>query len=132
MFALGLILSGSLVGRNSFVNWILMSEFMEVCARLCYSVYLVHVFIYLQYYVSVRTALYAQYSYIIWIYFYVLIASFLLAFPFTLLFEVPFMNIEKFLLFPPRSKPEKKEVKVDTEETPSKDLQKTMLTSSGD
>ena len=111
-----------MVGRNRFIQWIFKSEIFEVLARLTYMVYLLHVFLLLQYFFTLRDAVFYQSSYMLWIYFYTLIFAFLLAIPCTLLFEVPFMTLEKLVLFPPKPKREKKKKDVDPEATKLEEL----------
>ena len=119
LFVLGmaLVMQGPMVGRNKFITWIFSSEFFEVTGRLTYMVYLLHVFLFLQYFFTLRAPVHYQSSYMLWLYIYVLILVFLLAIPCTLLFEVPFMTLEKLVLFPAKPKREKKKQDQDLEET---------------
>ena len=108
VLGLALFMQGLLVGKFEFLRWVLASEFMEVVARLCYSAYLIHIFVLTQLYVSARSPMYFQNSYVLWIYCYVIIFTFLLSIVFTLTFEVPFMTLEKLVIF--RKKPRKDSV----------------------
>ena len=71
---------------------------------MCYSVYLLHLFVLLPLLFSAREALIFSYADTMVLYLKVVVFSYLLAIPFALAFEVPIMSLEKLLLFPPKKK----------------------------
>jgi hypothetical protein len=99
-FGLGLILMPTFVGRLRIIKSFLGSEPFAIMARLNYMVYMLHCLVIFWYITDLRQSIYAN-ELNLWFYsFGVFIVSFLLAIPFTLLYEAPFLNIEKYLLFP--------------------------------
>ena len=104
LFVLGMALatSGALVGHNSFLQTLLGGDVWEVFSRLNYSVYMIHMYVFYWYYYTSRQALTIQASYIMWAYFACVIVAYVFAFPFTLICEAPFLQLEKLVLFAPR------------------------------
>ena len=102
VFGVGLIVMPTIVGRLRFLIHFLGSETFSVLARLTYVVYMIHIVIMLWVLLDVRQGLYAS-SLGQWIFgIGTWVISFLVAIPVSMMWEVPFLNIEKYLLFPQR------------------------------
>ena len=94
------------------MNFPLLRSFLggylwQPLARLSFTVYLVHFVVTMWYFGTTRSAIHVSFTSATVSFFSCLILSFLTAIPFCMLFELPFMNIEKWLLFPPRNKKER-------------------------
>jgi len=100
VFGLGLIILPTFVGRLRLVRNILGSEPFAVLARLNYMVYMVHCLVIFWYLLDSKQSIYANELNLWFMSIGAIVVSFLFAIPATLLFEAPFMNIEKYLLFP--------------------------------
>lgn len=107
-----MIIVPTFVGRLRVIKSFLGSELFAVLARLNYMVYMIHCLVIFWYLLDQRASLYATELNLWFLGFGVVVLSFLFAIPFTLLFEAPFLNIEKYLLFPSP----KKEIKSDVKE----------------
>lgn len=100
VFGFGLVLMPTFVERLRIVKNFLRSEIFIVLARLNYMVYMVHCLVIFWYLNDTRQAGYMT-SLNQWMFSIgVTVVSFLFAVPLTLFCEVPFMNIEKYILFP--------------------------------
>ena len=100
VLGVGLIISPTFVGRLRVVRGFLTADFFVVLARLNYMVYMVHCLVIMYYLNNTFASLYVTTVSQWFLAFGVTIVSFLLAIPLTLLCEVPFMNLEKYVLFP--------------------------------
>ena len=106
LFIIGLmlVLMPTFTGKLRGISALLGSHFWTPLARLTFSTYLIHYLIIFWYLNSSRSAVYI-YSGTLWFNcFATTTISYALAIPFSMIFEVPFMNIEKFLLFPPKER----------------------------
>ena len=106
VLGVGLCVIPCFVGRLRVIQAILGNEIMAVLARLNYMVYMIHCIILIWIISDQKQAGYIN-SLNQW-YFSIggAVLSFLFAIPATLMFEVPFMNIEKTVLFPASKKPQ--------------------------
>jgi peptidoglycan/LPS O-acetylase OafA/YrhL len=104
------------VGRLRVIKNLLSSEIFAVLARLNYMVYMIHCLVLFWYLNDMRQANYVN-SLNQWFFsISTTVISFIFAVPFTLLCEVPFMNIEKYVLFPSKPRPKRGSIKaVDNE-----------------
>ena len=107
VLGLGLVLLPTFVGRFRIVKNLLSSEIFAVLARLNYMVYMIHCLVLFWFINDLRQASYVN-SLNQWFFsISTTVVSFIFAVPFTLLCEVPFMNIEKYVLFPVKSRPKR-------------------------
>lgn len=105
VFGLGLILIPTFVGRLRIIRNFLGSEIFAVLARLNYMVYMVHLLVIFWFLADLRQGVYLNNLNQWFFSISSTVVSFAVAIPFTLLCEVPFLNIEKYLLFPTKKKP---------------------------
>lgn len=114
MFVTGIALAimPTLVGRLRAVNGFLSNEIFSVLARLNYMVYLIHCLVMFWILADLRQGNYVNFVNQWYFSIGIMIFSFLFSIPTTMMFEVPFMNIEKYILFPaPQKKGAVKESK---------------------
>ena len=62
VFALSMILSGPLVGKNGFMRFILGSRGLVPWARLTFIIYMIHIPIYMWFYSQMRQSSYISYK----------------------------------------------------------------------
>lgn len=109
------IIIPTFVGRLRIVKNLLSAEIMSVMARLSYMAYLIHGIIILWYLFDLKTSIHVS---ILNQWFFsigTVVVSYSFAIPFTLLCEAPFMNLEKYILFPARSKSKGEDNRVEEE-----------------
>ncbi|CAI2384962.1 unnamed protein product [Moneuplotes crassus] len=102
--AVGLIIAPTFVGRLRVIKGFLGAEMFEVLARLNYMVYMIHCVVMMHFLNDLRASVYVT-STSQW--FFAIgstVISFLVGIPLTLICEVPFMNLEKYVLFPKKPK----------------------------
>jgi len=104
VFGLGLILIPTFVGRLRIIKNFLGAEIFSVLARLNYMVYMIHFLVMLWYISDLRQAIYVNWINQWFLSIGITVVSFALSVPFSLICEVPFMNIEKYVLFPAQVK----------------------------
>jgi len=104
VFGLGLILIPTFVGRLRVIKNFLGAEIFSVLARLNYMVYMIHILVIFWYLTDSRQAYYINWVNQWFLSIGAMIVSFALSVPFSLICEVPFMNIEKYVLFPAQVK----------------------------
>lgn len=104
VFGLGLILAGPLAGRGRFLKVFLGSRFWAPWAKLSFYAYLIHMFVFSFYFGQMRTSLYLNHKTILFSYCGVILLTLLMAIPFSVFLEAPWMQLEKLVLFPPRRK----------------------------
>lgn len=113
VLGIGLVLAPTFVGRLRLVKYVLSAEPFVVLARLNYMVYLIHCLVIFWYLNDLRQPSYVtnlnQWFFAIG----TVVVSFILSVPFTLICEVPFMNLEKLVLFPYKTKPIKENENVE-------------------
>jgi peptidoglycan/LPS O-acetylase OafA/YrhL len=109
VFGLGLILTGPLVGKGSFLQVFLGSRFYAPWAKLSFYCYMIHLFIFTLFFGQARTAIYLSHVSVMWVYFSVIALTMMFSVPFSVLFEAPWMQLERLVLFPPKAKPAKEE-----------------------
>jgi peptidoglycan/LPS O-acetylase OafA/YrhL len=124
VFGLALILMPCFLGQSRLVRLILGADFFAPLARLTFSIYLVHIFIIGYFLGSSKQMIYLENYILVFLCVGVTIISTIVAIPFSLLFEVPFMNLEKYVLFYQKPRKPKAE-KMEFEETD--DVKKTLL-----
>ena len=100
ILGLALVLLPTFTGKLRGISAFLGSTFWTPLARLTFSTYLIHIPVMYWNLGSQRTAHYVQTANLWFLTFSCATASYILAIPFSMLFEVPFMNLEKFILFP--------------------------------
>ena len=105
-FALGvgLILMPTYVGRLRIIKNFLSAEIFIVMGRLNYEVYLIHCIVIYVFIASQEQGFHVTSLSQLFFSIGVFVATFTFAIPCTLFFEVPFMNIDKTILFPQNSK----------------------------
>ena len=101
---LALILCPVFAGKGSLLRYLLAGHFWTPLARLSFAGYLIHLLIFEYYLWTQRTSFYWQHINVLHLYLGTVFFTFLFALPYSLLCEIPFMNIEKFILFPPRER----------------------------
>lgn len=100
-----LILMPTFVGRLRVIRGLLRAEIFSVISRLVFMVYMIHSLVIFWFLVDTRQPFHINNLDLWFVCFGGLIASLFFAIPFTLICEVPFMNIEKYILFPPKIDP---------------------------
>jgi len=103
-----MIIVPTFVGRHRLIRNILASEPFVVLARLSYMVYVIHGLVIQWLTLDTRQAFYVNSLNLWFISIGAIVVSFLFAIAGTLLFEAPFMNIEKYLLFPQKNNSEQR------------------------
>ena len=111
LFSIGviLILLPTFQERISWLKSFLSSDFMVVAGRLTYAVYLMHLPIIFFYLGDLRYGEWVSFMSTFLLAFAILGASFVFAVPFVLICEIPFMNLQKFLMMPKKKISEKSE-----------------------
>ena len=99
-----LILMGPLTGRNSFMRWILGGSGYNSFARLSFMAYLIHLLVFKYFYSQMRQSVYITNKGVIFTLLAVIFITFVVSVPLSALFEAPFMQLEKLVLFPERPK----------------------------
>lgn len=107
VFGLALILAGPITGKGSFLQVFLGSRFYAPWAKLSFYSYLIHLFVFTWFLAQMRTTLYLNHLNVLWIYSGVIFFALLLAIPFSVLFEAPWMQLESLVFFPKKQKPKK-------------------------
>ena len=100
-----LILMPTFVGRLRVIRGLLRAEIFTVISRLVFLVYMTHSLVIFWFLVDTRQSFHINNLDLWFICFGGFVASCFIAIPFTLICEVPFMNIEKYILFPPNIDP---------------------------
>mmetsp|Transcript_23190 Transcript_23190/g.25732 ORF Transcript_23190/g.25732 Transcript_23190/m.25732 type:complete len:519 (+) Transcript_23190:580-2136(+) len=109
LFVVGvtLIILPTFQNRLSWIKYLLSSDFMCVLGRLTFSVYLLHTPFQIFFMADIRQGQWINNLNGWWFMLSTLTISFLMAIPFSMYCEVPFMNLEKHFLMPkPASKNE--------------------------
>ncbi|CAI2359321.1 unnamed protein product [Moneuplotes crassus] len=96
----GLIIAPTFVGRLRVIRGFLGAESFAILARLNYVVYLIQSVVLAQLVNNVRASIYVDTISQIFFTIGAIAVSFIVAIPLTLICEVPFMNLEKYILFP--------------------------------
>ena len=112
---IALILLPLLAERLSWVSGILGNVMWVPLARLSFSCYLVHALVYTWYSADKRQFDYVSKQSLWFDYLSIAVVSFLVSVPFHLLFEAPFINFERLLLFPVVERHPEKAFKEDAE-----------------
>lgn len=99
-----MILAGPLAGRGRFLKAFLGSRFWAPWAKLSFYSYLIHMFVFSFYFGQMRTSVYLNHKTILFAYCGVILLTVLLAIPFSVFLEAPWMQLEKLVLFPPKRK----------------------------
>ena len=104
LFVLGLmmILMGPLTGKNKFMRWILGGSGYNPWARVSFMAYLIHLLVFKLYYSQMRQAVYITNKSVIFIMCAVILITLAISVVFSALFEAPFLQMEKLVLFPER------------------------------
>mmetsp|Transcript_6946 Transcript_6946/g.7767 ORF Transcript_6946/g.7767 Transcript_6946/m.7767 type:complete len:626 (+) Transcript_6946:136-2013(+) len=108
VFGLHLILMGPIVGKGAFLQFFLGSRFWAPWAKIAFYCYLVHLFVFTWFFGQMRQSFFLNHKAIIWSYFGVIFLSLFVATFLSVLFEAPWMQLEKLVLFPPRKKKQEK------------------------
>jgi peptidoglycan/LPS O-acetylase OafA/YrhL len=103
-----LILAGSMVGKHRFIRFFIAGEIWAPWAKLTFTAYIIHPLIYFKYYGDQRIAFPFQPTYLHWIYMAVLVITYIMSIPVSLLCEAPFLHLEKFFIFKEREQPQSK------------------------
>jgi peptidoglycan/LPS O-acetylase OafA/YrhL len=119
---LALILAGPLVGKGSFLQTFLGSRFYAPWAKLSFWSYLIHLFVFMWFLGQMRTTLYLDHLNVLWIYAGVIFMTLCLSIPFSVLFEAPWMQLEKLVLFVPKKKDPKEAYKLENIRINNSDL----------
>jgi peptidoglycan/LPS O-acetylase OafA/YrhL len=97
-----LILIGPLVGKNRALRWLLGSRGWEPWAKLSFMTYLIHILVFQWYYGQTKQSTYFSHKPVIWTFLAISFLTFLLSIGFSALFEAPFLQLERMVLFPPK------------------------------
>ena len=102
LFVLGIIgiFMGPLTGKGSLIRYVLGSQEWNPWAKLSFMVYLIHLLVFGLYYNQIRQSVELFNKQIVFAMFACMFVAYTIAIPLSALLEAPFMNIEKFLLFP--------------------------------
>jgi peptidoglycan/LPS O-acetylase OafA/YrhL len=122
VLGLALVILPTILDRLRFIKYFLSNEPFAVLARLNYMVYMVHIPVIFWNIGDQRSSLYLNELNLWFFGIGTTVLSFFFAIPFTLLFEAPFLNIEKYILFPAPKKDVKSDTK--TEELFNRDSKK--------
>lgn len=108
LFVLGmmLVLLPTFEGRLPWLKSFMSCGLFQVVGKLTYSTYLIHIAIIAAVQVSSNNTEEISRSRTVYIYFGIYCFSYIAALLISLLSEVPILNIEKTLLFPPKEKKE--------------------------
>ena len=98
--SISMIIIGSLTGHNSFFTFIFGSKGYVPWARIIYMSYIVHLSVFEFYYNQQRQATYLHHKSVWWVILACVFVTFLISVPFSMCFEMPFVQIEKLLMFP--------------------------------
>lgn len=109
--ALALFLSGAMVGRSPFVRFVLGGSAWAPWAKITFIAYLVHPLVIAWYYFQINQGMFVTKRMAFYWWFASFMLSYLLSIPVALLIESPFLQIEKLVLFPPKERSEKVNVK---------------------
>ncbi|CAI2360775.1 unnamed protein product [Moneuplotes crassus] len=108
VIGLALILSGPLVGKGSALQFILGGEFYATWCKFTFFGYIIHLFIFSFYFNQLKQSIYLSHLSVLWIYVTAMVITLLLAVPFSIAFESPFIQLERLVLFPVKKKNEPK------------------------
>lgn len=123
-----IIIAGPLVGKGSLTKKLFGAKFWAPFSKITFSAYLIHILVY-SFFVSQSTELYyATHQRFFLNFFAYGITTILLAFPVSALFEAPWMQLEKLVMFPEREKDEK--AKLETRSS-TQNTNKPVIPSSG-
>lgn len=97
---------GPLVGRGRFLKALLSYKGFEPWAKISFVTYLIHLLIFAIFYNQTRQSTYLSNKVILINMSACMLLSYLIAIPLSAMFEAPFIQLEKTVLFPqrPRSK----------------------------
>lgn len=104
VLGLGFLMSGALSGKHSYVQSSLGADIWAPIARLTFITYLIHWSVYNFFYGNMRQANYLTHTNILWIFMAVLLISYVVSVPASLLIEAPILSLEKMFLFKPPQK----------------------------
>ena len=99
-----LVLIATFEGRLTWVKAFLAWGPFQVIGKLTYSAYLIHICVILGFTYSRESSFYNSRDAIFFIYFGIYLLAYFVAALLTLLVEIPFINIERILLCPKRSR----------------------------
>eukprot|EP00345_Euplotes_harpa_P000876 CAMPEP_0168327210 /NCGR_PEP_ID=MMETSP0213-20121227/5769_1 /TAXON_ID=151035 /ORGANISM="Euplotes harpa, Strain FSP1.4" /LENGTH=252 /DNA_ID=CAMNT_0008330085 /DNA_START=726 /DNA_END=1484 /DNA_ORIENTATION=+ len=109
VFSLMLILSGPLTGRSKLLKFILGSNGYSPWAKVSFMAYLIHLLVFAYYYDQIRESVYPDNKSIIITMAACMLLAFMISVPFSALFEAPFLQLERLVLFPVKPKKNKEE-----------------------
>lgn len=109
VFALSLILAGPLTGKGSFLQTFLGSRFWAPWAKISFYCYMIHLLVFTFFYGQERQAFYINNKAIFWVFFGVMVITFILATAMSMFIEAPLLQLERLVLFPPRAKKPRQE-----------------------
>ena len=106
LFALSLmlILIGPLTGRNQFLRWALGSSGYTPWSRITFVGYIIHLLVIKIFYAQMRQSTYPSDKTILFTNCALAFLIFMISIPFSALFESPFMQLKKLVLFPEKPK----------------------------
>ena len=110
--AMGLFLSGPMVGRMSFIRGLFGGKLWAPWAKVTFTAYLFHVCVICWAFLQTKGATYMTGTNALFYSFAIFLITVILSVPITLIIESPILQLEKLVLFPPKPKPvaEKNEI----------------------
>mmetsp|Transcript_43559 Transcript_43559/g.51285 ORF Transcript_43559/g.51285 Transcript_43559/m.51285 type:complete len:307 (-) Transcript_43559:33-953(-) len=109
VFGLALILMGPLTGRNKLMRFVLGSNGYSPWAKVSFMAYLIHLLVFKYFYSQTRQSVYITHKDVIFSLAAVLLLSLFISIPFSALFEAPFLQLEKLVIFPEKPKSEQED-----------------------
>ena len=103
VLSFGLWMAGPATGRSYLFRIIFGGSAWAPWAKMSFMTYLIHSFLILYYIFSAQQGIYFTERWALYLYFSLLVLSTLLSIPFSLMFECPFLQIERLLLFPEKN-----------------------------
>lgn len=104
VFGLGLILAGPLVGKGEFLQTLLGSRFWAPWAKVSFFAYMIHLLVFNFYFGQMRQSFYLQNKAVFWVFFGVMTVTMFISIALSMFLEVPLLQLERLVLFPPRKK----------------------------
>jgi hypothetical protein len=97
--SLALVLAGAMTGKHRLFRFLCAGSFWGPWAKLTFMTYLIHMLVFWFFYAQIKMSSYLNHKDILWTYLACLLISYLVAVPCSLIFEAPYLHIEKFFIF---------------------------------
>mmetsp|Transcript_9337 Transcript_9337/g.10559 ORF Transcript_9337/g.10559 Transcript_9337/m.10559 type:complete len:227 (+) Transcript_9337:759-1439(+) len=111
--SLGLFLSGTMVGRMSFLRGAFGGKLFAPWAKVTFTAYLLHTSVLALCFLQTKGAFYLTVESMIFYSYACFIVTCILSVPLTLIIESPILQLERLVIFPPQAKPVAEKGEVD-------------------